>query len=143
MKSYLNNNFDPDRIIDEFDELPIWSAPFGLKLLDAVNYKQGITVLDIELGTGFPLTELAMRLGNHAVIYGIDPRKEAVAKAKDKIACYGINNIEIIDGVAESIPLADNSVDLITSNNGIKNVADMDKALFEYARVLKSGGQFI
>lgn len=143
MKNYLKNNFDPVRIIDGFDELPIWSAPFGLKLLDAVDYKQGITVLDIGSGTGFPLTELAMRLGNKAVIYGIDPWKEAVAKAKDKIACYGIGNIEIIDGVAESIPLADNSVDLITSNNGINNATNMGKALSECARVLKSGGQFI
>ncbi len=39
MKKYLNNNFDSVKLINVFDELPIWSAPFGLKLLDAVEYK--------------------------------------------------------------------------------------------------------
>jgi SAM-dependent methyltransferase len=45
--------------------------------------------------------------------------------------------------VAESIPLADCSVDLITSNNGINNVKDIDKVLSECARILKPGGQFL
>lgn len=143
MKKYLNDNFDPSKVINVFDELPIWSAPFGLKLLDTVEYKQGITVLDIGFGTGFPLTELAMRLGDTSVVYGIDPWKDATERAKEKIEGYGITNIKIIEGVAESIPLADRSVDLITSNNGINNVSDIDKVLEECYRILKPGGQFI
>ena len=142
-KKYLNNCFDPAKVIAGLDELPFWSAPFGLKLLEAVNYKPGITVLDIGSGTGFPLTELAMRLGDRSVVYGIDPWKEAMERAREKTDCYGITNIRMIDGVAESVPLADDSVDLITSNNGINNVADMGKVLSECARVLKQGGQFV
>ena len=46
-----------------YDELPIWSAPFGLPLLDAVELRPGLTVLDVGCGTGFPLLELAERLG--------------------------------------------------------------------------------
>lgn len=133
MKKYLNG----------LDELCVWAAPFGMKLLDAVSYKKGITALDIGFGTGFPLIELAMRLGNTSAVYGIDPWKEAIEIAKEKIECYSVTNINIIEGVAESIPLADNSVDLIVSNNGINNVADMDKALAECARILKPGGQFV
>ncbi len=143
MKKYLNNYFDPAGIINVFDELPIWSAPFGLKLLDFVNYKPNISVLDIGFGTGFPLIELAMRLGNSSIVYGIDPWKEAIVRAKEKIDYYGISNIKIIEGEAESIPLPDQSVDLITSNNGINNVADMEKAIAECSRILKPGGQFI
>lgn len=143
MKNYLNNNFDPVKVILGFDELPIWSAPFGLKLLDTVEYKPNITVLDIGFGAGFPLTELAMRLGGSSVVYGIDTWKEVIEQAKVKIDCYGISNIKIIEGVAESIPLDNDSVDLITSNNGINNVEDIDKALSECARILKPGGQFI
>ncbi|MDR1200438.1 MAG: class I SAM-dependent methyltransferase [Tannerellaceae bacterium] len=143
MKNYLNNLFDPVKVVTGFDELPFWSAPFGLKLLDAVEYKPNITALDIGFGAGFPLTELAMRLGNNSIVYGIDPWKEVVERAKVKIGCYGISNITIIEGVAESIPLADHSVDLITSNNGINNVGDIDKVLSECARILKPGGQFL
>ncbi len=143
MKNYLVNKFDLNNLIDVMDELPFWSAPFGLKLLEFVNYKQNISAIDIGFGTGFPLTELAMRLGNSSTVYGIDPWKEAIERASRKIENYGITNIKLIEGVAESIPLNDNSVDLIVSNNGINNVNDMDKVFSECSRIIKSGGQFV
>jgi len=143
MKPYLSNNFNLNELINVLDELPLWSAPFGLKLLEYVNYKPNITALDIGFGNGFPLTELAMRLGNSSVVYGIDPWKEATVRARQKIELYKITNIKIIEGVAESIPLDNDSIDLITSNNGINNVNDIDKVLSECSRIIKSGGQFI
>jgi ubiquinone/menaquinone biosynthesis C-methylase UbiE len=142
MKSYLNLDFDLSKYVDVADELPLWSAPFGLKLLDFIDYKLNITAIDIGFGTGFPLTELAMRLGETSTVYGIDPWKDAVKRAKQKIDFYGTKNIRIIEGVAESIPLDKDSVDLIVSNNGINNVADIDKVISECSRIIKAGGQF-
>jgi ubiquinone/menaquinone biosynthesis C-methylase UbiE len=129
--------------VEVFDELPIWSAPFGLKLLDRIVYKPGISAIDIGFGTGFPLTEIAMRLGPDSTVYGIDPWAEAIARVQKKIALYRIGNIRIIQGVAESIPLDDRSMDLITSNNGINNVNDVDRVLSECSRIIKKGGQFV
>jgi len=143
MKSYLNNNFNLHELVNVFDELPLWSAPFGLKLLEYINYKPNITALDIGFGAGFPLTEIAMRLGNSSTVYGIDPWKETFQRVNQKIYYYGISNIKLIEGVAETIPLENDSVDLITSNNGINNVSDIDKALSECTRIIKSGGQFV
>ena len=143
MKSYLTNNFELNELINVFDELPLWSAPFGLKLLEYINYKPNITALDIGFGAGFPLTEIAMRLGNSSTVYGIDPWKETFQRVNQKIYYYGISNIKLIEGVAETIPLENDSVDLITSNNGINNVSDIDKALSECSRIIKSGGQFV
>jgi ubiquinone/menaquinone biosynthesis C-methylase UbiE len=143
MKQYLKNNFDASKLSEVLDELPIWSAPFGLKLLEYIDYKPNISALDIGFGTGFPLTELAMRLGDTAVVYGIDPWKEMFEGVRKKIEYYGISNIRLIEGVAENIPLNDNSIDLITSNNGINNVNDIEKVFSECARIMKSGGQFI
>lgn len=145
MNNYLKTDFDfnSDVLIEVLDELPLWSAPFGLKLLDKVKLSPNIKALDIGFGAGFPLTELAMRLGNSCTIYGIDPWEAAVKRAKKKIDIYGISNIEILEGVAEEIPIEDASIDLITSNNGINNVDDLDKTLSECARILKSEGQFV
>jgi len=143
MKIYPINNFNLNDLVNVLDELPLWSAPFGLKLLEYINYKPNITAIDVGFGNGFPLTELAMRLGNSSVVYGIDPWKEATVRAKQKINAYGITNIKIIEGVAESIPLENDSIDLITSNNGINNVNDIDKVLSECSRIIKSGGQFV
>ncbi len=143
MKNYLSNTFDLNKLVGVLDELPLWSAPFGLKLLDKVEYKPGTAVLDIGFGTGFPLIELAMRFGSGSIVYGIDPWKEASARALEKIRLYGVENIKIIEGRAEEIPLNNESVDLIVSNNGLNNVGSPEKALSECSRVIKSGGQFI
>jgi arsenite methyltransferase len=143
MKKYLSNDFDFVKMIEVFDESPIWSAPFGLKLLDYVVYKKNISAIDIGFGTGFPLTEIALRLGDSSVVYGIDPWKEAIERVNKKIEYYGLTNVRIIEGVAESIPLDNDSIDLITSNNGINNVSDLDKVLSECSRIIKQGGQFV
>ena len=143
MKKYLSNDFDFVKLIEVFDESPIWSAPFGLKLLDYVDYKLNISAIDIGFGTGFPLTEIALRLGDSSVVYGIDPWKEAIERVNKKVDYYGLTNVRIIEGVAESIPLSNNSIDLITSNNGINNVDDIDKVLSECSRIIKQGGQFV
>jgi arsenite methyltransferase len=143
MKKYLSNRFNPDKLVDVLDELELWSAPFGLKLLDYIDYKPNIFAIDVGFGTGFPLTELALRLGESSTVYGIDPWKKAIERVNKKIYCYGITNIKIIEGIAESIPLENDSIDLITSNNGINNVTDIDKVLSECSRIIRQGGQFI
>ncbi len=143
MKKYLKTDFELNKLIDVFDETPIWSAPFGLKLLDYIDYRKNISVLDIGFGTGFPLTEIALRLGETATVYGIDPWKEIFERVNKKINYYGISNIKLFEGVAESIPLQDDSIDLITSNNGINNVNNIEKVISECARLMKPDGQFI
>jgi arsenite methyltransferase len=143
MKKYLSNDFDRNAFVNYYDECSIWSAPFGLKLLDYINYRKNIAAIDIGFGTGFPLTEIALRLGEGSIVYGIDPWTEAIARVNEKIKYYRITNIKIFEGHAESIPLDDNSLDLIVSNNGINNVADIDRVILECARTIKSGGQFI
>lgn len=143
MIKYLAEKLNADELIDVLDEMPLWSAPFGLKLLDFVNYKPNFCALDIGFGTGFPLIELAMRLGSDSTIYGIDPWEKAVERTKKKLDGYGIENVKLIKGVAESIPLPDNSIDLIVSNNGINNVSDINQTLKECSRVMKPNGQFV
>jgi ubiquinone/menaquinone biosynthesis C-methylase UbiE len=143
MKKYLSNDFDLKEYVNVSDECSIWSAPFGLKLLDFIDYKQNISAIDIGFGTGFPLTEIALRLGESSTVYGIDPWSDAIVRAKKKIEYYRITNIKIFEGVAESIPLKDNSVDLIVSNNGINNVNDINQVILECSRIIKSGGQFV
>jgi len=145
MKNYLQTNWDfnSDTLINVFDETPLWSAPFGLKLLEGIHYKKGIKALDIGFGAGFPLTELAMRLGSTSKVYGIDPWEAAIRRVEKKINIYGINNVEIIHGDIENIPLESNSLDLIVSNNGLNNVVDLEQSLIECARISKPGAQFI
>ena len=145
MEEYLKTSYDLNdkELISVIDELPLWSAPFGLKILERINYKKNITALDIGSGLGFPLLEVAMRLGNSCKIYGIDPWEAAIERISKKVKIYGITNVEIINGVAEEIPLPDNSVDLIFSNNGLNNVNDLKAVLEECCRISNAGAQLV
>lgn len=145
MNNYLNPVFDLNNpeFISVIDELPLWSAPFGMKLLDKIIYRKNITALDIGFGLGFPLLEVAMRLGNTCKVYGIDPWQKAAERTGIKLDYYEISNVDIINGAAEYIPLPDNSVDLIFSNNGINNVDDINQTLKECKRIARSGAQFV
>jgi arsenite methyltransferase len=140
-EGYLN--LDSPENISVFDELPLWSAPFGIRLFEQIKLRKNITALDIGFGAGFPLTELAMRLGKSCTVFGIDPWGAAIARTEEKLKHYGISHVKIIRGVAEEIPLGDNSVDLIVSNNGINNVADLSRVLAECNRVMRVNGQFV
>jgi ubiquinone/menaquinone biosynthesis C-methylase UbiE len=140
-EEYLNP--DSPENVQFFDELPLWSAPFGLRLLEQIRLKKNITALDIGFGAGFPLTELAMRLGKTCTVYGIDPWEAAVLRTEAKLRHYGITNVTIIKGMAEAIPLDDSSVDLIVSNNGINNVSDLSGVLSECSRIISQNGQFV
>ena len=145
MTNFIKSNFNLDDrdTVSIIDELPLWSAPFGLKLLDTIKLRPNITALDIGFGLGFPLLEVAQRLGNSSKVYGIDPWKAAIERTQTKINILALANVELIEGVAENIPLPDNSIDLIVSNNGINNVQDLEKVMNECRRVANKSTQFV
>jgi arsenite methyltransferase len=130
-------------LISVLDELSLWSAPFGLTLLENIEYRQGIKVLDIGYGTGFPLIELAQRLGKTSTVYGIDTWAGASERIDLKCKQYQIDNVCCINGSAENLPFETRFFDLVVSNNGINNIEDQPKAIREIARVCKPGAQFV
>ena len=85
-----------------YDELPLWSAPFGLSLLDAVRLNHGMNILDIGSGSGFPMLEIAERSGTSCNVYGVDPSDDAILMIQQKIEAKGIerSNPERIYGKA-------------------------------------------
>jgi arsenite methyltransferase len=132
--------------IDQFliyDELPLWSAPFGLTLLETIRFQSGINILDIGSGAGFPMLEIAERLGNSSKVFGIDPSDVAKNIITNKIRLKGIQNAQIIQGRAEELYFEDGFFGLITSNNGLNNVQDVGKTLEECYRVANNGAQMV
>lgn len=142
MTKYLSYKFnDSEEFISTFDEAPLWSASFGLLLLKHLELKRGMIVADVGSGAGFPLLELAARLGNSCRLYGIDPWVNANKRAQQKIRNYGLTNVEIIESSAEKIPLEDGTFDLIVSNLGINNFEQPLAVFKECSRILKPGGR--
>ena len=125
------------------DELPLWSAMFGLLLLRHVSMSKGIQVLDVGCGTGFPLLELAQRLGSTSTVYGIDPWETAINRAKLKAQLWKVHNVHINKGDAAAMPFPDGQFDLIVSNLGINNFDDPEAVLAECWRVSKPSARMV
>jgi arsenite methyltransferase len=145
MTNFLAQTFDPKNTIHitELDELPFWSAPFGIVLLNTIRIKKNLKVLDIGSGTGFPLIELAERLGEHSEIYGVDVWSEAVERIQKKIVHRGLTNVTMMNHAAEELPFEDHFFDLVVSNNGLNNVQNPQKVLSEIHRVCKKEAQLV
>jgi arsenite methyltransferase len=130
-------------VVDTYDELPLWSALFGAMLLRHVPLQHVRVALDIGCGTGFPLLELAQRLGPSAHVYGVDPWAAALMRAERKATAWGVGNVTLLEADASAIPLPDAAVDLIVSNLGVNNVGDIEAVLRECRRVARPGARIM
>ncbi len=128
-------------IVAVFDEAPLWSALFGQLLLDHVPLIPGARVLDLACGAGFPLLDLAQRLGTTCRACGLDPWQAGLKHAVQKKVTWDVRQVCFVLGDGTAIPCADGAFDLITSNLGINNFADAPAVLRECARVLAPGGR--
>lgn len=135
----FNADFSSPQILAAYDELPLWSAMFGLLLLEEVPLANVGHALDVGCGTGFPLIELAERLGATADVHGIDPWTAGLERARQKIATRATPNVTIHEGSATSMPFASGHFDLIVSNLGVNNFDDRAGAMRECRRVARDG----
>ncbi|MGA2201624.1 MAG: arsenite methyltransferase [Terriglobales bacterium] len=102
----------------------------------------GETVLDLGSGGGIDVLLSARRVGPTGKAYGLDMTDEMLALANENKRRAGAENVEFLKGEIESIPLPDNTVDVVISNCVINLSADKDRVLGDAFRVLKPGGRF-
>ena len=107
-----------------------------------IQLKPGETVLDLGSGGGIDVLLSARRVGPTGKAYGLDMTDDMLALARENQRQAGVENVEFLKGEIESIPLPDNSVDVVISNCVINLSADKSRVLREAFRVLKPGGRF-
>jgi arsenite methyltransferase len=107
-----------------------------------IELKAGETVLDLGSGGGIDVLLSAKRVGPTGKAYGLDMTDDMLALARENQRQAGATNVEFLKGEIESIPLPDNSVDVVISNCVINLSADKARVLREAFRVLRPGGRF-
>jgi SAM-dependent methyltransferase len=102
---------------------------------------EGATVLDLGCGAGTDLLMAAQMVGATGKVIGVDMTPSMLARARASAREMGLVNVELHESLIESLPIDDESVDIVISNGVIDLVPDKDAVFAEVDRVLKAGGR--
>ncbi|MGZ4670865.1 MAG: class I SAM-dependent methyltransferase, partial [Blastococcus sp.] len=107
----------------------LWSA-----MADAVSWA-GRDVLDLGCGTGFHLPRFAETARS---VVGVEPHPDLVALARRRTR--RLAHVSVVQGVAQSIPLPDASVDVLHVRWAYFFGPGSEPGLAEVDRVMRRGG---
>ena len=85
----------------------------------------------------------ARSVGPSGRVIGVDMTSEMVTRANANASAAGVDHVEFREGRLESLPVADTTVDAVTSNCVINLVPDKAAVFGEIARVLRPGGRLV
>ncbi len=131
-----------------YSQAELASLPDGANLglgcgnpIALASLREGDVVLDLGSGAGIDCFLAAQAVGPSGRVIGIDMTPEMLDRANANAAAGGYANVEFRRGDLESLPVDDNSVDLVISNCVINLVPDRTQVYREALRVLKPGGR--
>ena len=140
-------DFDRESVEQAYDRwAPIYDLVFGgvfakgpQAAISATN-KLGGRVLEVGVGTGISLPLYAPNVR----IFGTDISEAMLAKARERVAQRKLKNVEGLSVMdAENLEFADNSFDVVMAQYVVTAVPNPEKAMDEFARVLRPGGELI
>jgi ArsR family transcriptional regulator len=130
-----------DQHARQWDDLARTLLPvpeYRQRLLELVP--QGGTLLEIGVGTGGLLIELAARAAH---VIGVDHSPAMLEEAGRTVADNGLANIELRLGEMTHLPLSTAAVGCVVANMVLHHAADPAAVLVEFRRVLTPGGTLL
>ena len=140
VQNVFNQVYDRYDLMNDFMSLGIHRL-WKKSLLSMMNPSSNQSLIDVACGTGDIAKLFLKHVNKTTQVTCIDPNNAMISKGKEKLSKF--KNINWIISPAEKIPLHDNLFDFYTISFGLRNTANIDKALSEAYRVLKPGGRFL
>jgi len=111
------------------------------EVLVEIGVKEGQAVLDFGCGSGAYTIPAVKLVGKEGKVYALDISSKALARMEVKAKQEGLKNIIRINATGkESIPLKDNTIDMVLLIDVLKDISDRESLFNELYRVLKPDG---
>lgn len=111
------------------------------KLLELLEIQDNDILIDLGAGTGY-LTSPAASLTRNKV-YALDVEPQMLQYLGKRVEEQKLDNVELIEGAIERIPLAGQIADHVIASFVLHEVEPLEKGLQEMGRVLKPGGKVL
>jgi len=118
---------------------------YHLAAIDKAAITPGEKLLEVAVGPGLALEELARRLGRQTMIYGVDLSTGMLYLTRKRMLSSGFTNLDLREADCRKLPFEDNSFDVLYNGFMLDLIpaADMPHILGEFHRVLRPGGRMI
>ena len=131
------NKYDLMNDIMSFGAHRVWKN----KLIDWMNPSKNDHVIDIASGTGDVAKAFLKRTDFNGIVKCVEPNKNMLEVGKKKLEKF--KNVKWFCSSAEKLPFKDETFDIYVVSFGIRNFSNINVALKESKRVLKTGGRFL
>jgi arsenite methyltransferase len=112
------------------------------RTLTALEPREGEHILDVGLGPGLLVADLAAVVGHTGHVTGVEISDSMLALARRRFESSAVaDRVTLVKGDAAELPFPDASFDAATSTQVYEYVPDVDRALAELYRVLRPGGR--
>ncbi len=136
-----------EQVTEAYDRwAPIYDLVFGpvfrrgRRAAVTAAERVGGRILEVGIGTGLSLTDYSSR----NPVVGIDISDPMLEKARERVAKFQLKHVESISVMdAEHLTFADNSFDVVVAQYVVTAIPNPEKALDEFVRVLRPGGEII
>jgi ubiquinone/menaquinone biosynthesis C-methylase UbiE len=114
---------------------------YGRRTVERLQLPEGARVLDVCCGSGASAIPAAAAVGPAGSVTGVDLAENLLELARAKAKQRGLTNIQFETGDITALRFETASFDVAVCVFGIFFVPDMEAALRELTRVLRSGGR--
>jgi SAM-dependent methyltransferase len=121
-----------------------WSSDVNRAVVELAAPRDGEVALDVGAGMGAAVFIAAGLVGPDGRVVAVEPTPfmRRVLAVRRRTNRHG-RRIEVLDGVAERLPVSASQVDVAWAVNVMHHISDLDAAVVELRRVAAPGGRVV
>lgn len=142
--SHIDRTAEPLQYVRKLDERAksnLWQS-IKSRMLDLLEVRQGMSVIDVGCGTGNDVRDLAYVVGTSGRVVGVDASRAMIRVAMERSAGNGLP-VQFCTGDAHSLPFPSLSFDCSRAERVLQHLSDPEQAVREIVRVTRDGGRIV